>query len=52
VAIEFDQGVLLAFDFDGVGFLCAIFWVHNGWKLSAGNVLLGGPNIIRSDQLK
>jgi hypothetical protein len=38
VAIGFDVGVLLALDFNGDGFLCVFFWVHNGWRLSAGDV--------------
>ena len=32
VAIGFDLGVLLALDFNGDEFLCAFFWVYNGWK--------------------
>jgi hypothetical protein len=56
VAIEFGLGVLLALNFNGDKFLCVFFWVHNGWRLSAGDVLhgrlsagdvlLGGPSII------
>ena len=45
VAIEFDLGVLLALDFNGDEFLCVFSWVHNGWKLSAGNVFWG-PSMI------
>ena len=41
VAIGFDLGVLLALNFNGDEFLCAFSWVHNGWKLSAGDVFRG-----------
>jgi hypothetical protein len=46
MAIDFDGCVLLAFDFNGDEFLCALFWVHNGWRFSAGDILLGGLSII------
>jgi len=46
VAIRFDLDVLLALDFNEDGFLCVFFWVHNGWRLSVGDVLLGRPSII------
>jgi hypothetical protein len=39
-------GVLLTLDFYGDEFLCAFFWVHNGWRLSGGDVFLGGSSII------
>jgi hypothetical protein len=45
-AIRSRLGVLLALDFNEDEFLCAVFWVHNGRRLSAGDVLLGGPSII------
>jgi hypothetical protein len=45
-AIRFDLGVLLAIDFNKNKVLCIFFWVHNGWRLSAEDVLLGGPSII------
>ena len=41
-----DFGVLLDLDFNGDEFLCAFFWVHNDWRLSAGDVFLGGFSII------
>ena len=44
--IRFVLCVLLALDFNDVGFLCAIYWVYNGWRLSAGDDLVGGPSII------
>jgi hypothetical protein len=46
VTIGFSLRVLLALDFNGDEFLCAVFWVHNGRRLSARDVLLGGPSII------
>jgi hypothetical protein len=46
VAIEFDLDVLLALDFNRDEFMCVFFWVRNGWRLSAGDVFLGGPSII------
>jgi hypothetical protein len=46
VAIEFGLDVLLALDFNRDEFLCVFFWVHNGWRLSAGDVFLRGPSII------
>jgi hypothetical protein len=51
VVIGSGQDVLLAFDFDGVKFMCAISRVYNGWRLSIWDILLGGPSIIRSSQL-
>jgi hypothetical protein len=45
-AIRSDLGVLLALDFNGDEFLCAVFWVLNGRRFSAGDVLLGEPSII------
>jgi hypothetical protein len=38
--------VLLALDFNKDEILCAFFCVHNGWRLSAGDVFIGGPSII------
>jgi len=38
LAVEFGLDVLLALDFNGDEFLCAFFWVHIGWRLSAGDV--------------
>ena len=46
VVIRFDLGVLLALDFNADELLYAFFWVHNGWRLSAGDVFLRGPSII------
>ena len=46
VTIEFGLDILLAFNFNEDRFLCVLFWVHNGWSLSAGDVLLGGLSII------
>jgi hypothetical protein len=46
VAIRSDLGILLAVDFKGDEFMCAVFWVHNDQRLSAEDVLLGGPSII------
>jgi hypothetical protein len=45
VAVGFGLGVLLIFDFNGDKFMCVIFWVHNGWRLLAVDVLLGGDLI-------
>jgi hypothetical protein len=45
-AIGLGLCVFLALDFNGDEFLCAVFWVHNGQKLLAGDVLPGGPSII------
>jgi len=30
VALDFNDSVLLAFDFNRDEFLCALLWVHNG----------------------
>jgi hypothetical protein len=46
VAIGFSLCVLVALDLNRGGFLCAFFLVHNGWRLSAGDILLEGPSII------
>jgi hypothetical protein len=51
VVIGSGQDVLLAFDFDGVKFMCTISRVYNGWRLSIRDILLGGPSIIQSGQL-
>jgi hypothetical protein len=45
MAIKFSEGVLLALDFNRDEFLCTLFWVYNGWGLTAGDILLG-PSII------
>jgi hypothetical protein len=45
-AIGSDLGVLLALNFNGGEVLCAFFQVHNGWRLSAGDVFIGGHKII------
>ena len=47
LAIRFSKCFFLAIDFNDVGFLCTIFWVHSGWRLSVGDDLLGGPSIIK-----
>jgi hypothetical protein len=44
-------GCFLALDFNRDDLLCAFFWVHNGWRLSAEDVFLGGPSIVLIDLL-
>ena len=46
LVIEFGLDVLLALDFNRDEFFCIFFWVHNGWRLSAEDVFLGGHSII------
>ena len=46
VVIGFSLGVLLALDFKADELLYAFSWVHNGWRLSAGDFFLGGPSTI------
>jgi hypothetical protein len=46
VAIGSDLGVLVTLDFNKNKFLCAFSCVHNGWKLSAGDVFLVRPSVI------
>jgi hypothetical protein len=40
VAIRFGLDVVLALDFNEDEVLYVFFWVHNGWRLSAGDVFL------------
>jgi hypothetical protein len=46
VAIKFGLRVLLAIDFNGVGFMCVFYWVHEGWRLPAEDALLSTPSVI------
>jgi hypothetical protein len=39
VSIGLDLGVLLALDFNEDRFLCAFFWVHNGYTTQQGKFL-------------
>jgi hypothetical protein len=40
VAIRFSPDAFLVLDFNEERFLCVFSCVHNGWRLSAGDVLL------------
>jgi hypothetical protein len=46
VAIKFGLGGLVVLDFNKGELLCAFSYVHDGWKLSAGDVFLERPSII------
>ena len=41
VVIGFGLGILLAHDFNADELLSAFSWVHNNWRLSAGDFFLG-----------
>ena len=51
VVIGFGLGVLLALNFNADELLCAFSWVHNGWRLSVGDIFLERPSTILTGSL-
>ena len=52
VVIGFSLGVLLVLDFNADELLCAFFWVHNGWRLSAEDFFLKASSTILINPLR